>query len=685
MASLIRGAYSPTMKKVTHNPSQTGFQQSDFRREVYYQPAAEALPHSDWVAPRLSTLPSWASAKRVSVDVETKDPDIKLLGPGVRRPGNRVVGIAFAIEDGPEHYLPMSHEGGGNCEEGPAAVWAYVRGEMKSFRGHILGAKLDYDGDWMADETDILSHPWMDVQVADPLIDELQYSYSLETICGRLGLPGKDETVLRQAAAAYRVDPKAELWKMHAKYVGKYAEVDARRPIQVMRRQEALIESEKIEQIWGLEQQVTPILVKMRRRGVRIDMGKVEVISRRAREAACEYLERVRLETGVAIAYEDLAKASVLAHALSKAGYRIPKTELKVGAHGRQVGGKESVDKAFLDKCGDVGAHLKSAREWKVLDTTFCEQMRRHAIRSADGEYRIHCSVNQMKSTDEEGDGGKGVRYGRTSCTDPNLQQQPVRHDEFGSLWRSIFVADRNAQGWATCDWSQQEPRIVIDACERLDIPGAKEFADEYRKNPALDIHQYFSDITGIVRKIVKNYVNGRLYSMGDLKTCRHIKQPTIRKLIRGEMREVPGPEGQAIIDKFNEYAPWIKGYSSAAIAAVRRNGGHIWTKLRRKLRFRRRQEGSEGRGEYEDEHKAGNKYGQGTAADQMKATMVAADKANIPLQLIVHDEFDFSYGDLQQARDLKELMLTTVKFGVPMKVDLEIGPSWGEQEKVKD
>jgi DNA polymerase I-like protein with 3'-5' exonuclease and polymerase domains len=378
----------------------------------------------------------------------------------------------------------------------------------------------------------------------------------------------------------------------------------------------------------------------------------------------------VRLSTGVRIDIKDLKKANAIAPALIKAGYKIPKTEA----------GNNSIDKVFLEKCGEVGEHLHRAREWANLSTTFVKQIREHAIET-NGEWRIHSTTNQIKSTDQDGS-GKGVRYGRTSMTDPGLQQQPVRSDDYGEMWRSIFMADRDAR-WACCDWSQQEPRIVIDACEKHGLPGAKEFADEYRKNPALDIHQYFADITGIARKIVKNYVNGRLYGMGDLKTCRHIKQPVERKMVRGELKEVPGPAGQAIIDKFNEYAPWIQGFTRAAAQAVKRNGGHIWTKLRRKCHFNKKPGGRDN--EWEDEHKAGNRYGQGTAADQAKATLVAADAEGIPVQLLIHDEFDLSFSAIKQPKRMKELMLTVVKFGVPMKVDLEIGESWGTMEKVED
>ena len=53
----------------------------------YLQPPLFTTVSSDWVAPDLNTLPSWEGAKRVAIDCETRDPDLRKLGPGAgRRP-----------------------------------------------------------------------------------------------------------------------------------------------------------------------------------------------------------------------------------------------------------------------------------------------------------------------------------------------------------------------------------------------------------------------------------------------------------------------------------------------------------------------------------------------------------------------------------------------------------------------
>jgi len=636
-----------------------------------------ALPKVDWKPVDLGKLPSWRDAKRIGIDIETRDPTLKQLGPGCRRDPktNYVVGIGVAIEDGPDFYLPFGHEGGDNLDKG--RVLAYVNDNLREFTGEIAGANLGYEGDWLASTgVNILGHRQLDVQVSDVIINELHNAYDLDTICHRWELPGKDERALREAASAYRIDPKKDLWKLSARYVDAYCRTDARRPLQVMRRQEAVIDREGLRQIWDLEKQVTPILTKMRRRGVRVDMNHLDMVERKCLAVEQAMCDRVRHATGVSITPDELMNASALARALRVAGYK----------PGLTASGKVSVDKSFLAECDEIGEWLIEAREWHVLRGTFCKQIREHAICHGENNWRVHTTTNQVRATDDDGD-GRGVRYGRTSCTDPSLQNQPVRSDKFGTLWRALFCADLDAEGWACSDWSQQEPRIGVHYAEQIEkssggqlCKGASAFGDEYRKNPALDIHSKLTELSGRPkedRKIIKNYVNGRLYGMGDLKLCRQLGMPTEWTTIRGERREIPGPECREVIRQFREFAPWIDGLTKAAAKAAEKNG-FVWTFLRRRCNFPRKPDGT-----VDYAHKSFNRVGQGSAADQMKATLVAADKAGIPIQLIVHDEFDFSYKTLDQAKHLRELQMTVVKFSVPMKVDLEIGPNWGELEKV--
>lgn len=639
---------------------------------------------SGWRAPRLSELPTdWNRAKRIGLDCETCDPHLKTLGLSVRR-GGFIAGISFAMEDGPSYYLPLRHKGGDNMVEGPEAVLQYIREQAHAFTGEIVGANLPYDLDYLAEVG--VHFPnikyFRDVQIADPVINELHMSYSLHNIALRHGLPGKDENLLRIAAAEYGIDPKKDMWQLPARYVGPYAEVDAVRPLQILRKQERMIDELDLWKIYNLESKVLPVLVKMRRRGVLIDQDRLTRIEDWSLEQEAGALRKVKVHTGCNIAVGDVWKAGAIAPALEAIGITLKKTTT----------GAPSIDKDVLSRIDHpVAKALGWARKTNKLRTTFAASVRRYMV---DG--RIHCSFKQMAQEDEDGT-QKGARYGRLSCVEPNLQQQPSR-DEFANEWRSIYIPDEGGE-WATLDYSQQEPRWTTHFAAIMNLPGAKAAAQAYHDNPKLDNHQFMADITGLPRKAAKNIYLGLCYGEGGAKLCRELGLPTRWAVSYGKGRErrteyrddeesakqlrrevgdgfiyaAAGPEGQKILDTFDARAPFIRQLAKAA-SKVASSRGYITTGGGRRLHFPEREDGT-----FDWTHKGLNRLIQGTSADQAKASLVALDEAGVPLQLQVHDDFNFSCYERKQAFMASEIMQNVMPALVPFRVDVEIGPSWGE------
>jgi DNA polymerase I-like protein with 3'-5' exonuclease and polymerase domains len=327
--------------------------------------------------------------------------------------------------------------------------------------------------------------------------------------------------------------------------------------------------------------------------------------------------------------------------------------------------------------------------------------MRRYMVKG-----RIHCSFRQIAAETEGGD-QKGARYGRLSATDPNVQQQPAR-DEFAKRWRSIYVPDEGRL-WGSMDYSQQEPRWTTHFAAVSPIRSrsiAQETAQAYHDNPDLDNHQFMAELTGLPRKFAKNIYLGVCYGEGGPKLCSEIGQPTrwaimqfnprrttlfatrsealeARLTVSGDARiqEVAGEEGQRVLDQFNDRAPFIRELAWLATDMAKRRG-FVRTILGRTLRFGTKPDGS-----YEWTHKALNRIIQGSGADQMKAAMVAVDEQmpEVILQLQVHDELTASLTDVKQGKDIAEIMMNIIpNTKVPFRVDVEIGPSWGEAELVK-
>jgi DNA polymerase I-like protein with 3'-5' exonuclease and polymerase domains len=656
-------------------------------------------PKTDWKPPQLSELPSWAGAKRVAVDIETKDLDLRKLGPGVRRPDCYIVGVAFAIDDGPCAYLPVAHaEQWDHANLDRDAVFQYLRDQAKVFKGEIVGANLQYDMDYLAHVGIHFDGIYRDVQVAEPILDELQMSYSLENIAHRHGLKGKDESFLKRFAHSRAVDPKAGIWALPPEAVGAYAEQDVRLPLELLRRQEEMIDRQGLRPVFDLECRLQKVLLKMRRRGVAVDLNQVDYIQEMSRKREKEVLDEIHKQTGVRMVIHgeksDINLKKPLLEVMRFLGLDVPTTDK----------GNPSITNEFLNSIQHpVGDLIRNAKKWNKLRGTFCKSIRTHQVNG-----RIHCTFNQLRGEKAGGDGESGARYGRLSCVNPNLQQQPSRDPEIGSLWRSIYIPDEGGQ-WACLDYSQQEPRWLVHYAETLRQLNAKKLkaaknnlaitGDQYevarltevvhslRKSkaavtayctdPTTDNHQMMADLCGTSRKEAKTVFLGMCYGMGGGKLCRSLGLPTEVKVHSrlGIEYEAAGAEGQAIIEKFNQGVPFVRGLQKLCEAAAAERG-YIRTAGGRRCRFPRRSGGG-----YEWAHKALNRLIQGSSGDQTKAAMVVADEAGCRLQLQVHDELDLTIWDRKEAEHLAEIMRGALPCMVPAKVDIEIGPNWGSIE----
>lgn len=651
-------------------------------------------PRSDWTPPKVSELPSWEGARRVAVDIETRDPELKKTGIGVRRNGY-ITGVSFAIQWGdetddalqqaPAYYLPVRHEGGDNLD--PVHVWAYLRDQASTFRGDLVGANLQYDLDYLA-EMGVEFQPrfFRDVQLAEPLLDELRMSYSLDNVATYNGLEGKDQLHLEAAARMFRVDPKSGMWKLPARHVGPYAEVDARLPLRIINRQERRIAQEddrdqqgaRLWDLYDLESRCLPVLLAMRRRGVAVDLEQLDRVESRARREEEDWLKELSRITAHNVTVADINRPTVVGPAIESAVGKLPRTKT----------GKYELKSATLKQFDHPAVHaLLEAKKFNKARTTFVESIRRHQVNG-----RVHCTFNQLRSTDDGSGDDKGTISGRLSSTDPNLQQQPARDPVLGPLWRAIYVPDDGGE-WACIDFSQQEPRWLVHFAEVANCRGAHEAAERYRQDPKTDNHDMMTIMIhgqdawdswdAKTRKYhrgnAKTIYLGLCYSMGGGKLARSLGLETEwRETRSGRAYEAAGPEAQAILDEFDAKVPFIRELARRA-ENVAKKRGYIRTVLGRRCHFPPAKDGPG----YDWTHKALNRLIQGSSADQTKKAMVEAHEAGIRLQLQVHDELDLTIWSREEAKHLAEIMRNAVPCNVPHRCDIEAGSSWGTIKEI--
>lgn len=640
-------------------------------------------PTTAWKAPALNTLPSWNLAKRVAVDIETHDPDLKKTGIGVRRNG-RIVGVSFALEHQDpsrpalSYYLPIAHEGGGNLPR--EAVLQYLREQARDFKGELVGANLPYDLDYLAEVGVVFNPSWYrDTLLAEPLLDPLQFTYSLNAVLERNGLGGKDEEHLRQAIQMFGLgtkdkDVKGNLWRLPAGHVGPYAEADASLPLKLLRVQEERIrqadrDDNRGAPLWGaweLESRLLPVLLKMRRRGVRIDNDQLDRVEAQTARIQADSLDELARLSGRRLATSDLNKSRLVATIIEEAtGAKLPRT----------VTGLPSIKKDILkDIAHPVVEFFLKAKRYDKLRTTYIPQLREHQVRG-----RVHCTFNQARRDSDDGNDDSGTITYRLSAVDPSMQNQPIRDPEIGPAWRAAYIPDEDSQ-WACLDFSAQEPRWQLHFAEVTNCLGASKAADICRSDPAWDPHTTNRDLIGWTgkegRDKAKTVGLGLAYGMGGAKLCKmHLKLPTKWiTLASGRSLEVAGEEGQKILDQYNAGVPFVMDLMKR-VSDVAKERGYIRTIVGHRIRFPKAEGGRPG---YDWAHAAGNYLVQGSSAGQTKKAMVDADDAGIPIQLQVHDELNLSVSDPRTADHLAEIMIRAVPCNVPHVVKPTLAANWG-------
>jgi len=636
------------------------------------------LPDSSWVP--VAEFPSLQGHKLLALDTETRDPALKTEGPGWAWKGGYMVGFSLATPSWRRYYA-LRHEGGDNLPD-PDRALQWLRQELAAYTGTLVLMNGMYDLGWLGTEG-ITVNPaatLRDVMFVEALLDENRKSYSLNAIAGAYKLERKDTTLLNEAAAAFGYESNigGSLWRLPARYVGFYAERDADLPLRIWARQQIAVEEQGLQEVVALEHDLIPALLAMRANGVRIDLDRAERAQKLFLGKHQENIDEIARITGHRIG--SVSAAEDVAVAFDRVGVSYPRTG-KTRAPSFQKGWLENLEHP-------VGRMVVSARRYLKAANDFCGAML--LDRHKDG--RVHCQFHPLRSDDG------GAVSGRFASSDPNLQQVPARDPEIGPLIRSCFLPEEGEQ-WCASDYSQQEPRLTVHYANIMGLPGAAEAAERYRSDPTMDYHNMMAEITGLPRKQAKNIFLGLCYGEGGAKLCKELGLPTIWKESRtGAQWEAAGPEGQQVLDTFDERAPFVRKLS-AKCSETAGHRGYVKTMSGRRSRFVL-WEPNGGRGQAAPydmaadrhgadrirrafTHKALNRIIQGGSADMIKYAIRALHREGLRLLVTVHDENGLSVPDEKTARRVKEIMESVVQLTVPFKCDVDLGPSWGEAKAI--
>ena len=614
-------------------------------------------PQTEWNCPE--EFPDLSDAKYIAIDLETKDPDLTSRGSGAIKGHGEIVGVALAVE-GWKGYYPIAHEGGGNIDRRIVLEWFK---KVCALPCPKIFHNAMYDVCWIKAYGIPINGHIIDTMVMASLIDENRWSYSLNSISFHELNKTKDEQALREAAESFGVDPKKELYKLPAMFVGTYAEQDANLTLELFKRLSVDIQKQNLQQVFDLETQLFPCLIDMKFKGVRVDVERAHKLKRQLCTEEEELLLKVKAETGVDVQIWAARSISKVFDKLSLSYARTEKTN------------SPSFTKNFLSTHKHpIVKNIAKAREINKAHTTFIDTILKHNYKG-----RIHADINPIKS--DQG----GTVTGRFSYSNPNLQQIPARNKDLGPLIRGLFIPEEGCK-WGCFDYSQQEPRLVVHFAASTpvvkDDQAVIDIVEAFKKD-SVDFHQTVADMANISRTQAKTINLGLFYGMGKAK-------------LQAELGLGSKEEAEELFEQYHDSVPFVKELMTMTSNQAQ-TLGHIKTLGGRRCRFNKWEPKSfgfhkalptdEAIKEYGDlrhlkramTYKALNKLIQGSAADMTKKAMLDLYEEGILPHIQIHDELDISVESKEKADKIIDIMENAVNLEIPNKVDYEHGNTWGD------
>lgn len=261
---------------------------------------------------------------------------------------------------------------------------------------------------------------------------------------------------------------------------------------------------------------------------------------------------------------------------------------------------------------------------------------------------------------------------GRISCTEPNLQNIPIRH-ELGRKLRKAFVPESEDYVLVGADYSQIELRILAHLSQDPELIDAFNHGDDIHKITASKVFGVPEDqVTPLQRSNAKAVNFGVIYGMSGFGLSTELN------ITRKEAERYIG-------EYFKKYTK-VKEFLDGLVASCKKNG-YVTTIMKRKRmvheinasNFMVRQAG---------ERLAMNSPIQGSAADIIKLAMIKVyheltkEQTKSRLILQVHDELIIQTHrtEVEKVKKLlEENMENAVKLSVTLFAEVSTGKNWYE------
>jgi len=414
-----------------------------------------------------------------------------------------------------------------------------------------------------------------------------------------------------------------------------------------------------------IEMPLVSVLAQIELNGVAVDLPMLQKLSKEVADEIKKVTKKIYDESGEEF---NISSPQQLREVLfEKMG--LPTDGVKKGKTGLSTNAEE-LEK--LRGLHPIIEEIEDYRELTKLQNTYIDVLPT-LINKTTG--RIHANFNQAVTA-----------TGRLSSSEPNLQNIPIR-TELGRSVRKAFVAEPG-NVLISADYSQIELRIVASLAQDKKMMEIFERGVDIHTATAAAIHGVpLSEVTKELRRSAKEINFGILYGMGSYGLSWRA--------------EIPVWQAKEFIEKYFEQFSGVKKYLDETIKLAGETG-YCETLFGRR-RYLPELNSPNFQLRSAAERMAVNHPVQGTAADLIKMAMVeistklspparggvarsagVVGESDVRMILQVHDElvFEVKKGlEDEVAKMVKETMEGVVKLRVPVRVDTNIGHSWGEMK----
>jgi DNA polymerase I len=402
-----------------------------------------------------------------------------------------------------------------------------------------------------------------------------------------------------------------------------------------------------------VELPLVPILAKLERTGIAVDLSVLDEIRDRLDARLADYEARVYQLAGEEF---NIGSNPQLQQILFEK-LRLPKTKrIKTGY---------TTDHNALVQLATTDPHpildaLIGYREVAKLKNTYVDTLPKLVDKSSG---RIHAQFNQLIAS-----------TGRLSSQNPNVQNIPIR-TEAGREIRRAFVAAPESEGLLVADYAQIEFRVLAHLA-----------GDEALVAAFLGGEDVHATVAGMVWGLPPDQVDRDLRARVKMVTYGLAYGLSAYGLAQGI--GIPPDEARALMDAYFERFGKVKAYLDATVTQARRDG-YTSTILGRRRYLPDLASDSRQRRQMA-ERMALNAPIQGSAADLIKMAMVAVDRAMTEeglasrMVLQVHDElvFEVAPGEGERLAELvRREMEGVYQLKVPLEVSMATGRSWAEAQ----